>query len=178
MKFSVFLLISISILILSKNLGRNFTSYSDVKLSPDDYKKLAIGILEGLRLEGFIEELMICIEHDMPDIEKLIEEAMQDLKNIDIKHIDLIIDAIKKLIEAQIIFLKSLAPCASDIPAIEKYIIDLSTENPVTIAWRILLYGGPMLGDLMAMPDDWMTKNYEQFGHDYGDFTYLMLFSP
>ena len=178
MKFSVFLLIGISILTLSKNLGRDFTSYSDVKLSPDDYKKLALGILEGLRLDGYIDDLMYCIEHNMTDIEKLIEEAIQDLKNIDIKHIDLIIDAIKKLIEAQIIFLKSLAPCASDIPAIEKYIIDLSTENPVNIAWRILLYGGPMLGDLMAMPDDWMTKNYERFGQHYGDFTYLMLFSP
>ena len=178
MKYSVLLLICFSSLIINMDLQKEYFTFSDFKLTPDEYKQLAIGILEGLRLEGYIDHFIDCIEKNMTDIEKLIEEAMEDLKNIDIKHINLIIDSIKKLIEAQIIFLKSMSPCAADIPIIEKYIIDLETENPVAIAWRILIYGGPMLTDLMSMPYDWTSKNYRKFGYDYGNLMYLILFTP
>ena len=147
-----------------------------IQMSFQDFEVLLKGLLEGLHFEQYIDQLIACIGPDFNKIETLIEEALKDLEHVDLKHLKLVADALKKLSEVIIIIFKDLVPCSKLIPEIEKIIIELENENFIEIATRIIMHGGKMLTDLKGLPSDWRSKNYHQFGFDLGDLFYLILF--
>ena len=177
-----FLMKCVLLIVLVLLGGLSFQFKDEIKIQEpyhmtfQEFEELLKGLLEGLQLEQYIDQLIACIQPDFNRIETLIEEAIQDLEHVDIKHLNLIVDALKKLSEVIIIIFKDLVPCAKIIPEIEKIIEELAKENFLEIALRILMHGGKMLSDLKALPSDWKSQNYHQFGLDLGNLFYLILF--
>ena len=176
MKFvaiALFILLSFSL----KEEAGNFNPVSEENFTPEQFKLLVQGILEGIKLDKFIDDIMSCIGYDAPEIYQLLKEAVDDLKEIDWQHVKLIEDALLKVAEAFTIIFKDLIPCSKFIPEITKIILKLSKENFFSIAWRIIKGGGKMYQDLKDLPTFWKAEDYLSFGNSMGDLLYLIFLS-
>ena len=140
-----------------------------------DLEAFGFGVLRGLKLEDNVDDIIRCLYNDAFEYLLLLQELLTDLEHIDIKHLSILIDAVKKIFEIVELLLKDLKPCSKDVKKIEKFIYELEHENPEEIALRVLLHGGKILQDLVNIPKAWEQKDYLNLGIDIGDFCYLTL---
>lgn len=145
------------------------------KFSPQDSYNLTYGILKGLRFSD-VDALMKCYK-DFPDIYQDIVEIVALLQNIDIKHIQELIEALSQIFELVSKILMSVDPCANvkDSKRIHEIIAQLQQLNLEKVVANILLHGGIILFDIMDLPTEFNKGNYYKFGYDIGDLVTQIL---
>ena len=174
--FVCFALLSL-IVSLPDSRERIHENYGKESITPYDYLNIVIGLLRGLNLMDIFYDINDCLGNDKYEIIALFEQAIEYLQKFDLKHLNMIIDALDDIIKAVIMILKDLRPCAKDISELDFMIYQLEHENLTEIAIRIILHGGKMYEDLKDMPEHWKGHNYMGFGIDVGDLCYNLLLS-
>jgi len=150
---------------------------SSFKFSPQDSYNMTYGILKGLKFTD-VDALMKCFK-DCPDIYNDILEIIALLQNIDIKHIQELIEALSKIFELVSKILISVDPCANveDSQRIHEIIEKLKELDLQKVATNIVLHGGKILLDILDLPKEQAKGNYYKLGFDLGDIVELILLS-
>ena len=138
---------------------------------------MTYGILKGLKFTD-VDALMKCFK-DCPDIYNDILEIIALLQNIDIKHIQELIEALSKIFELVSKILISVDPCANveDSQRIHEIIEKLKELDLQKVATNIVLHGGKILLDILDLPKEQAKGNYYKLGFDLGDIVELILLS-
>jgi len=146
-------------------------------LTLEEYIQLVRGLLKGMNVNHDVEEILKCI-NKVPDIIQQINEALETLKHLDIKHIKELVDAVMKIIDAVKKIMDSIKDCAGSVQDIKVIIEKLSHLNLQKIMDRITSDFLRIIVDIMNAKNAWENKEYERFGDAVGSVIYRILLDP
>ena len=146
-----------------------------IQMTKDQLIDLITGFIQGFHLGDEFYDIFDCLDADVWQVVPLFQQAMGYLRDVDLRHLQYVADAMELLVEGVYDILKNFEPCIKDVRELDEILLEILTVNIFEITFRILRYGGQMLTDLKALPIDWAKENYKQYGHDLGDLFYLIL---
>jgi len=140
----------------------------------DDYIKLVKGVLEGMNVKHDMEKIIKCMDH-VPDVVHLIMAAIEKIKSIDFKHIDirLLVEIIVQIVGAVREIIQSILPCADSSEEFKKLIEKFSNLDFNKIIQNVMGSIFQIIADLGKIQEAIAKNQYEDIGKAIGDILYL-----
>ena len=141
----------------------------------DDYIKMVKGMLEGMNVKHDMDKIVKCMDH-VPDIVHLIMAAIEKIKHIDFKHIDikLLVELIVQIVGAVREIIQSILPCADTSEEFKKLIEKFSNLDFNKIIQNVMGNIFLIIADLGKIQEAVNKAQYEDLGKAMGDILFLV----
>ena len=163
----------LAFLLLVASIRCTQTEVAEIEL--DEYISLVKGILEGMNVKHDMEKIVKCMDH-VPDIVHLIMAAIEKIKHIDFKHIDikLIVELIVQIVGAVREIIESILPCADTSEEFKKLIEKFSNLDFNKIIQNVMGSIFLIIADLGKIQEAIAKKEFENLGKAIGDILYMI----
>ncbi len=146
----------------------------------DDLLETLRGVLVAWEVDHEeVNKLLLCVG-GMRDIEKQIVVVMEEIKNIDLKDLVKVVQAIVKIFGAFQQLFKDIEPCidsGSEIRnLLDKFIHLTPAEMLKKVAMNLLDNGRKVYNDIVAAIGAFGKRDYYGFGYTIGDLIELLFF--
>ena len=145
------------------------------EITVEDYIKMVKGMLEGMNVKHDMDKIVKCMDH-VPEVVHLIIAAIEKIKNIDIKHLDirLIVELIVQIVGAVREIIQSILPCAETSEEFKKLIEKFSHLDFNKIIQNVMGNIFLIIADLGKLQEALQKAQYEDLGKAIGDVLFLV----
>jgi flagellin-specific chaperone FliS len=141
----------------------------------DDYILMVKGLLEGLNVKEDMNKIIKCIDQ-VPAAVHVLIEAIKKMKDMHIKNIKEIVEAIIQIIGALREIVDDILPCAESSEEIKKLIEKFSNIDFNKLIANLMMKLIKMVPEIMDAKKCIDEMKWEPFGKHVGKAIYILLF--
>lgn len=141
----------------------------------EDFVNFMVGFIEGIGNGQKFVDIEVCLKK-MPEVWTEIINAINDLKNINWRNLDKLVEALIKIFNAFITIFQGIKPC-SKVPAeIEEMIQKLINIDYNVLLQKILLNSFQLIADITNAIKNLGNKDYVAAGKSIGEIFWVLVF--
>ena len=146
----------------------------------DDLLEALRGIFESWEIsKEEVDKLLLCVG-GMKDIEHQIAKIMEEIRQIDIKNIVKLVEAMVRLFGAVQQVFKDIEPCVDSAGEVKKLLDKFIHLTPMQMLTKLMLNlmdnGRKIYNDIIDLIASFREAKYYKFGYDIGDIIEALFF--
>jgi molecular chaperone GrpE (heat shock protein) len=163
-----------------KNLGdflyRLFLSgmIDELQINFDDIIKFVEGFLEGINEGHNFDNIEQCLK-DLPNVLTDVKKAIEEIKNIDWKNMDKLVEALMAIFDAFQKVLAAIKPCSKVPGDVDKIIEKLMNIDVNKLLSKIMANIMQLIHDITEGLEKLSKHDYKGFGQDIGDILFKLV---